>query len=83
MEKMLPFEIRRDFYLSYIVPHFNYCSETWHFCSKSATDKLEKINERAIRFVFRDKHTSYKELLRRLGLSTLQNRRLIKMVSSV
>ena len=41
-------------------------------CSKSATGKLEKINERAIRFVFRDKHTKYEELLRQLGLSTIQ-----------
>ena len=55
MKKMLPFERRRDLYIACILPHFNYCSETWIFCSKSAADKLEKLNERAIRFVFRDK----------------------------
>ncbi|CAB4024927.1 Hypothetical predicted protein, partial [Paramuricea clavata] len=31
-----------------------YCSETWHFCNKITADKLEKVNERAIRFVFKD-----------------------------
>ena len=72
MKRMLPFQIRRDLYLSLIAPHFNHSSETRHFCSKGATDKLEKINERAIRFVFRDKHTKYEELLRQLGLSTLR-----------
>ena len=79
-EKMLPFQIRHDLYLSFIVPHLNYCSETWHFCT---TNKLGKINERAIRFEFRDNNTKYEELLRQLRLSTLQNRRLIKMVTSV
>ena len=29
MKRMLPFEMRRDLYLSFIAPHFNYCSETW------------------------------------------------------
>ena len=30
-------------------PQFNYCSETRHFCSKSASAKLEKENERALK----------------------------------
>ena len=80
---MLPFEIRRDLYLSFIAPHFNYCFQTWHFCSKGATNKLEKINERAMRFVVKDKHSKYEELLRQLGLSTLQNQRLIRYVYNI
>lgn len=39
----------------------------------SAADKLEKINERAVRFVFRDNNTSHSELLNNLGLSSLVN----------
>ena len=80
---MLPFETRRDLYLAFILPHFNYCSETWNFCSKSAADKLERLNERAIRFVFRDKYTSYSELLNALGLSSLKQQRLIKITLSI
>ena len=83
MKKMLPFETRRDLYLAFILPHFNYCSETWNFCSKSAADKLERLNERAIRFVFRDKYTSYSELLNALGLSSLKQQRLIKITLSI
>ena len=70
MKKMLSFETRRDLYLAFILPHFNYCSETWNFCSKSAADKLERLNERAIRFVFRDKYTSYSERIRPLIFKT-------------
>jgi len=83
LKKMLPFETGRDLYLSFIAPHVKYCSEPWHFCIKRATDKLEKINERAIRFVFKDKNTKYEKLLRHLGLLTLQNHRLIKIITSV
>ena len=39
--------------------HFNYCSETWHFCSKNASAKLEKVNESALQFVFNEKQTHY------------------------
>ena len=83
MKKMRPFETRRDLYLAFILPHFNYCSETWNFCSKSAADKLERLSERAIRFVFRDKYTSYSELLNALGLSSLKQQRLIKITLSI
>ena len=30
MKKILPFETRKCLYLGFIIPHFNYCSETWH-----------------------------------------------------
>ena len=30
-----------------------------HHCGKRGSDKLEKINERALRFVTRDKSTTY------------------------
>ena len=43
MEKILPFEIHMKLYQAFIVPHFNYCAETWHFCSKRTSDKLEKL----------------------------------------
>ena len=83
MKKMLPFETRRDIYLSFILPHFEYCSESWHFCNKAASEKLEKVNERAVRLVFRDKATAYTELVKKLNLSTLENLRLDKILLSV
>ena len=61
MKKILPFETRKCLYLGFIIPHFNYCSATWHFCNKNITVKLEKVNERAPRFVFNEKQMSYCE----------------------
>ena len=80
---MLSFETRRDFYKAFILPHFNYCSETWHFCNKKSTDKLELVNKRALRFVFRDKSSPYEELCKRIGLSSLREQRWAKILSTV
>ena len=76
-------ETRKNIYFALIIPHFNYCSETWHFCSKSASAKLEKVNERARRFVFNKKQTQYQELLNKIGLRSLTNQRLPKIVCMV
>ena len=69
--------------MSFIAPHFNYCAESWHFCDKTSATKLEKVNERAIRFVFKDKSTPCRYLLQALGLSTLAEQRVYKIAGSI
>ena len=64
LKKILPFELRTDIYSAFITPHFNYCSEPWHHCGKRGSGKPKKINERALRFVTRDKSTMYETLLK-------------------
>ena len=54
-----------------------------HFCNKSAIAKLEKVNERALRFVFNDKQWPYPGLLNKIGLPSLENQRLAKIVCTV
>ena len=83
MRNILPFEIRSKICMCFIAPHFKYCSETWHFCNKTTADKLEKANERAIRFVFKDRYTPYEELLAKLGLSSLRHERIKKIICNV
>ena len=73
MKKILLFETKMCLYLGFIIRHFNYCSETWHFFNKNSTARLEKVNERAIRFVFNQKQSSYCELLNKIGLPSLAN----------
>ena len=80
---MFPFDIRKRLYEAFIVPHFNYCSESWHFCSKRGTEKLEKLNERSLRFVWRDHSSSYQILLSKSGQTTLANQRLSKILITV
>ena len=50
---------------SFIFSNFNYCPLIWHFTSASSTAKIEKIQERAIRFLYDDHNTPYEELLKK------------------
>ena len=52
-------------------------------CSKRASARLEKVNERALQFVFKEKRTHYQELLNKIGLLSLTNQRLAKIVCMV
>ena len=83
LKKMLPFELRIDIYRAFIAPHFNYCSESWHHCGKRGSSKLEKISERALPFVTRDKSTTYETLLKQLNLLSPFNQRIVKMATGV
>ena len=51
----------------------------WHFCSKTSTNKMEKIQERALRFIYDDQDSSYEELLHKANLPSLEIRRLRTM----
>ena len=54
---------RKVVYNSFIVSNFTYCAPVWHFCGKFNNGKIEKINERALRILFKYFTSSYKELL--------------------
>ena len=77
LKKKLPFELRIDIYCAFIALHFNYCSESWHHCGKRGSGKLEKVNERALRFVARDKSTTYEMLLKQVNLLSSLNQRIV------
>ena len=68
--------------MPFIVPHFNYCAQTWHFCNKSSAETLEKVNERAIRFVLETDNLHMKNFLSILR-RTLMEQRLSKILCSV
>ncbi len=48
----------------------------WHFCDKSSTRKIEKTQERALRFLLNDKTSSYALLLEKSNSTTLHVRRI-------
>ena len=52
--------------------NFNYCSLVWNFCGAEYTSKMERIQFRALQFVYNDFNNSYTELLARANLPTLQ-----------
>ena len=50
----------------------NYRSLVWNFCEAAHTSKMERIQFRALKYIYNDVSTSYEELLARANLSTLE-----------
>ena len=46
----------------------------WHFCGESNTKKMEKMQERALRFIYEDFNSDYDTLLLKSGLPSLKIR---------
>jgi hypothetical protein len=64
-------------YYLFILSSFNYCPVIWHFCSEANTKKMEKIQERALKFIYNENHSTYEELLAKSKLLSLKIRRTI------
>ena len=65
-----------NIYYLFIMSNFNYCPLVWHFCGEVNTKKIEKIQERALRFIYQDYNSSYDTLLDKSKLPSLKVRRL-------
>ena len=63
---------------AFILPHFQYCTTVWHFCSARNCEKLESLNKRALRIVFNDKVLSYQRLLHNSEGAAVYNKSLIQ-----
>ena len=63
-------------YKGFIRPHLEYAIQTWSPYQKGDIEHLEKVQRRATRLVKGYRKLSYEERLRKLGLTTLQTRRL-------
>ena len=69
LSKFITFASRMTIFRTFIMSNFNYCSLDWHACSVHNTRKLEKLQERALRFVYLDKVSSYDDLLTKANLT--------------
>ena len=50
-----------------------YCHLIWHFCESSDKRKLEQIQERALRVIYKSHSATYEKLLRRADIPSLYN----------
>ena len=62
---------KETLYRTFILSNFNFCPVVWNFCSKTAARKIEKIQERALRFLTGCNTLSYIELLQKTGSTTM------------
>ena len=84
LKNVLPCRTKEALYRTFILLHFDYCSQIWHHCGARNARKLERVNERALRFVYKDKNNSYDRLLNWIGLhSTLERCRIQDMLITI
>lgn len=69
-----------NIYNSFILANFNYGSIVWHLCGVTNTKKIEKLQERALRIIYRDYESNYKDILKRNNMSPLHLQRTRKLL---
>ena len=76
LRNLIPWSAKLKLYKSNILPHVTYCDIVWQFCKSSNKRKMERIQERELRAVFKSKSETYSKLLTRAGLRSLYQQRL-------
>jgi exonuclease III len=76
LSKTLGIEGKLLLFHSFILSYFNYCSVVWHFCDTTTTKYVEKIQKRALRFIYNDFKSTYGVLRQKSGISLVYIQRL-------
>ena len=74
LKNILPFRTKVCLYNSFIMSHFHYCSSIWHHCLKSDSKKLDRLPERALRYLYSDESSQTSTLFDRIGYSLVDRR---------
>ena len=69
---LVDYQSRKAMYTSFVASNFNYCPLVWFFTSRESINKIDKIQERALRFVLKDHTSSYNDLLLRSGFDSFR-----------
>ena len=72
---ILSFSTKIGIYRAFIMPHFTYCSSVWHSFLKEDSDRLERLHERALRYMFNDFCKGNDSLCSKIGYSLSCRRR--------
>ena len=84
LKNILPCKTKEALYRAFILPNFTYCSQVWHHRGTRNANKLEKVNERALRLIYKDNSTPYQTLLKWIGFdSTLETCRIQDILVTV
>ena len=78
---LMRFERRKRFFNSFITSHFSYVPLVWMFHSRRLNNRINHIHERALRIIYQDFSSSFKELLRKDSSLTIHKRNLKLLVT--
>ena len=82
--RYLPSHIRKLLYTSMVLPHLDYCSVVWNDCNAGLCNRVERVQNYAMRIILGKPPLTNSESLRTtLGWSTLKTRRRNAMLAQV
>ena len=68
---------------SFITSQFNFCPLTWMCHSRRINNQVNKLHERALRLVYNDKSSSFRELLERDNSVTIYERNMQALLTEI
>ena len=76
LRNLIPCNVKLTLRKSGILPHLTCFHLVWNFCKSSESRKIERVQERTLRAIYKSKTESHEELLTRSRPPTLYNRHL-------
>ena len=76
VSKFLPFQKRKLLFNTFVQSQFAYCPLVWMFHDRNINNKINRIHERALRLIYRDDESTFKELLEKDKAFTIHERNL-------
>ena len=67
---------RKSLMKAFVTSQFNYCPLIWMFHSRQLNNRINKIQERALRLVYRDNKLAFDDLLKLDNSVTIHQRNL-------
>ena len=71
LKSFIGFKEKKILVQSFVYSNFDYCPLVWYFSSSKSLQKMEKLQERALRFLYNDHTSSYNDLLSKSGKCTM------------
>ena len=68
---------------SFIMLQFSYCPLIWMCHSRTSNNQINKLHERALRLVYNDKSSSFRELLERDNSVTIYERNMQALLTEI
>lgn len=68
---------------TFIESEFNHCPLIWMFHSRTMHNKINKLHERALRIVYRDKSSTFEQLLEKDKAFSIHERNLQKLATEM
>ena len=68
---------------AFIESQFGYCPLAWMFHSRTLNNRINRLHERALRLVYKDRHITFGELLREDNSFCIHHRNLQKLATNV